>query len=101
MWRVTRARPHLDDAHVQAGLLCQLLADVARGLRRGGEGGLKRLQLLGFDGRARAAPLRAGVLLLVLVIGCFLVRRRGVVRLLGIVLKWVLEVRGQTAVRTG
>lgn len=98
---MTRARPHLDDAHVEAGLLRQLFADVARGLGCGGKGGLERLQLLGFDGGARAAPLRAGVLLLVLVVGCLLVRRRRVVRLLGVVLERVLEVRGQTAVRTG
>lgn len=101
-WRaVARPGPHLDDAHVEAGLLRQLLADVARGLGRGGEGGLERLQLLGFDGGARAAPLGARVLLLVLVVGRFLVRRRRVVGLLGIVLEWILEVRGQAAVRTG
>ena len=98
---VARLGPHLDDAHVEAGLLRQLLADVARGLGRGGEGGLERLQLLGFDGGARAAPLGARVLLLVLVVGRLLVRRRRVVGLLGIVLEWILEVRGQAAVRTG
>lgn len=67
-------RSYLNDPHVEARLLCQLFADVARGLGRGCEGRLERLQLLGLDGSARAAPFGAGVLFLILVVSGLLVR---------------------------
>lgn len=101
-WRLPFAfAPYLDDAHVEAGLLRQLLPDVTRGLGRGHESGLEGLQLLGLDGGARAAPLGARVLLLVLDVVALLVRRRAVVRLLQLVVQAaaVLRVRRQAPVR--
>lgn len=70
---------YLDDPHVEAGLLRQLLPDVSGGFRGGGERRLQRLQLLGLDGGPRAAPLPPEVLVVVLVVdrlfvgqGCYL-----------------------------
>lgn len=64
--------PHLDDTHVEARLLRQLLAYMPRGFWRRHEGGLERLELLGLDGGPRSAPLGPGALLLVLdVVGLF------------------------------
>lgn len=54
---------YLDDPHVEAGLLCQLLPDVSRGLRGGGERRFQRLQLFGLDGGPRAPSLPDGALL--------------------------------------
>lgn len=65
--------PDLNDAHVEAGLLSQLLADVAGGLGCSSEGGLQRLQLLGFDGGARSPSLGAQVLVVIFVATPFLV----------------------------
>ena len=90
--------PDLDDTHVEAGLLSQLLADVARGLGCGGEGGLQCLQLLGLDGGARPSPLGPQVLVVVLIAAPFLVRHVGALRVLGVVLRRVLGVRRQTGV---
>lgn len=59
---------YLYDSHVEACLLRELLTDVSRGLRRRHECGFQSLELFGLDGGARAPPLRARVLLLVLVV---------------------------------
>jgi hypothetical protein len=40
-------KPHLDDAHVQPGLLRQLLSDVSRGFGALSVGAAQRLELLG------------------------------------------------------
>ena len=90
--------PDLNDAHVEASLLSQLLADVARGLGRRGEGSLQRLQLLGFNGGAWPPPLGAQVLVVILVAAPFLVRYVGALRVLGVVLRRILGVRRQTGV---
>ncbi len=68
---------YLDDSHVEAGLLSQLLPDVSRGFGGGSERRFQRLQLLGLDGGARAAPLPSEVLVIVLVINRFFVGQSG------------------------
>lgn len=92
--------PYLDDSHVEAGLLGQLLSDMASGFGGGSEGSFEGLQLLGFNCGAGPPPLGARVLFLVLVVGGLLVRGGRVVCLLGVVLHGVLEIRGQTPVCT-
>ena len=52
-----KARPYLNDSHVESGLLRELLSDVPRGLGRGRERRLEHLELLGLDGGARASLL--------------------------------------------
>jgi len=52
--------PHLNDAHVEAGLLGQLLADVTRRFRCRRERRFQRVQLFRFDGRARTSSLGPG-----------------------------------------
>jgi len=94
---------YLYDPHVEPRLLGQLLPDVARWLRRRRERRLQRLQLLGLDGGARAAPLPRHALLLVLVVPALLVRQRARLRLLTVLLGVlgvlrVLRVRGQARV---
>lgn len=59
---------YLDDPHVEAGLLGQLLPDVSCGFGGRSERRLQRLQLLGLDGGPRAAPLPPEVLVVVLVV---------------------------------
>lgn len=94
---------HLDDSHVEAGLARQLLADVSRGLRRGRERRLQRLELLGFDGGARPAALPHRALLVVvrLLVAARVLVGQGapaaLLRVLAVVLR-VLGVRGQTRV---
>ncbi len=73
---------YLDDPHVEAGLLGQLLPDVSGGFRGGSERRLQRLQLLGLDGGPRAAPLSSEVLVVVLVIYRFFVGQGGYLRVL-------------------
>lgn len=86
---------YLDDPHVEAGLLGQLLPDVSGGLRCGRERRLQRLQLLGLDGGPRAPPLPTEVLVVVLVVRRFFVRQRSDLCLLQnhVVLELVLRVR--------
>lgn len=55
--RVTNQGSDLDNTHVEASLLGQLLADMACGLRRSCKGCLQRLQLLGFDRGPRSPAL--------------------------------------------
>lgn len=74
--------PYLDDPHVEAGLLRQLLPDVSGGFGGGRERRLQRLQLLGLDGGPRAAPLPSEVLVVVLVINRLLVGQGGYLRIL-------------------
>lgn len=74
--------PYLDDPHVEAGLLGQLLPDVPGGFGGGSEGRLERLQLLGLDGGPRAAPLPSEVLVVVLVVDGLLVGQGGDLRVL-------------------
>lgn len=52
--------PNLDNAHVQAGVHAEPLADVARRLRRRLVSPLERLQLLGGDCGSRALVARVG-----------------------------------------
>lgn len=73
---------YLDDPHVEAGLLGQLLPDVSGGFGGGSERRLQRLQLLGLDGGPRAAPLPSEVLVVVLVIHRLLVGQGGYLRVL-------------------
>ena len=73
---------YLDDPHVEAGLLGQLLPDVPGGFGGGRERRLQRLQLLGLDGGPRAAPLAAEVLVVVLVVHRLLVGQRRDLRVL-------------------
>lgn len=78
--------PDLDDTHVEASLLSQLLPDMARGLGSSSEGCLQSFQLLRLDGGARPPPLGAQVLVVILVAAPFLVRYVGALRVLGIIL---------------
>lgn len=73
---------YLDDPHVEAGLLGQLLPDVSGGFGGGSERRLQRLQLLGLDGGPRAAPLASEVLVVILVINRLLVGQGGYLRVL-------------------
>lgn len=73
---------YLDDPHVEAGLLGQLLPDVSGGFGGGSERRFERLQLLGLDGGPRAAPLPSEVLVVVLVINRLLVGQGGYLRVL-------------------
>lgn len=89
------APAHLDDPHVEAGLLSQLLPDVSGGFGGGSERRLQRLQLLSLDGGPRAAPLPSKVLVVILVVNRFLVGQGGDLRVLQhyVVLELVLRVR--------
>lgn len=89
---------YLNDSHVEAGLLGELLADMACWFWGGHERRFERLQLFGLDGGARAATLLAPALLLALVDVRVLVRTRGVVRLLRVVCVWLRQVGRQAAV---
>lgn len=73
---------YLDDPHVEAGLLGQLLPDVSGGLGGRSKRRLQRLQLFGLDGGSRAAPLPSEVLVVVFVINRFLVGQGGYLRVL-------------------
>lgn len=73
---------YLDDPHVEAGLLGQLLPYVSGGFGGGSERRLQRFQLLGLDGGSRAAPLPSEVLVVVLVINSFFIGQGGYLRVL-------------------
>lgn len=83
----------LDDPHVEASLLGQLLTDMARGLGCSCKGCLQRLQLLGFDCGPGSPALGTEVLVIVFIATTFLVRHIGTFRVLGIILRWVLGIR--------
>lgn len=68
---------YLDDSHVEAGLLGQLLPDVSGGFWGGSERRLQRLELLGLYGGPGSAPLPSEVLVVVLVINRFFVGQGG------------------------
>lgn len=94
-----RVKPgYLNDSHVEAGLLRELLADVTCWFRRGHERRFERLQLFGLDGGARAAALLARALLLALVGVRVLIRARGIIRLFWVVRGWFGQVGRQAAV---
>lgn len=86
---------YLDDPHVEAGLLGQLLPDVSGGFGGRSERRLQRLQLFGLDGGSRAASLPPEVLVVVLVINGLFVGQGGDLRVLQdhVVLELVLRVR--------
>lgn len=73
---------YLDDPHVEAGLLGQLLPDVSGGFGSRSERRFQCFQLLGLDGGSRAAPLPSEVLVVVLVINRFFVGQGGYFRVL-------------------
>lgn len=79
-------RPDLDDTHIEASLLSQLLPDVARGLGSSSKGRLQSFQLLCLDGCARPPSFGAQVLVVILIAAPFLVRYVGTLRVLGIIL---------------
>lgn len=92
-------RSYLNDPHVEAGLLRELFPDVSRGLGRGRERRLERLELFGFDGGARASALRPRALLVVLVTARVFIREVARLRVFPIVL-WVLRFRRQARLTT-
>lgn len=55
-WNAPVLEPDLDDSHVEASVLTELFADVARRLGTGVVGRFQCFQLFGRDGRSR--PLR-------------------------------------------
>lgn len=73
---------YLDDPHVEACLLGQLLPDVSGGFGGGSKSCLQRLQLFGFDGGPRATPLPSEVLVVVFVINRFFVGQGSYLRVL-------------------
>lgn len=83
----------LDDPHVEASLLGQLLTDMACGLGCSCKGCLQRLQLLGFDRGPGSPALGTEVLVIVFIASTFLVRHVGTFRVLGIILRGVLGIR--------
>lgn len=68
---------YLDDPHVEARLLGQLLPDVPGGFWSGGKRCFQCLQLFGLDGGPWATPLPSQVLVVVLVVNGLLVGQRG------------------------
>lgn len=94
----SKKNQYLDDPHVEAGLLCQLLADMPGGLGSGRKCCLEGLKLLGFDGRARPPSLRSQVLVVVLIAAHLLVGHIGTLRVLGVILARVLGIRGEAGV---
>lgn len=86
---------YLDDSHGEVGLVGQLLPDVSGGFRRGRESRFQDLQLLGFNGGPRPAPLPDGARFVIVVV--VFIGHMSRLRVLPVVLR-VLGVRRQARV---